>query len=55
MHWFRLVLYTHCTLQLFDLVDLHLREALFPKEIAEHYPLLVQHHEVCGEPSCGIN
>ena len=38
-------------LQLFDLVDLHLREALFPNEMKEMFPLLVQHHDfIAGQP-----
>jgi hypothetical protein len=32
-------------MQLFDIVDLHLREALCPDEMRAHYPLLCQHHE----------
>lgn len=32
-------------MQLFDLVDLHLREALFPVEMHKYYPLLCEHYE----------
>lgn len=31
--------------QLFDLVDLHLRDQLFPSEMRRDHPLLVAHHE----------
>lgn len=38
-------------LQLFDIVDLHLREQLFPSEVREKFPLLTAHHDrVAGEP-----
>lgn len=32
-------------IQLFDLVDLHLRAALYPTDMQRHYPLLVAHHQ----------
>jgi hypothetical protein len=31
--------------QLFDLVDLHLREVLCPAEMHKYYPLLCNHYE----------
>eukprot|EP00051_Salpingoeca_urceolata_P009027 m.110769 g.110769 ORF g.110769 m.110769 type:complete len:223 (+) comp16076_c0_seq3:140-808(+) len=32
-------------LQLFDLVDLHLRDALFPTQMRETFPKLAEHHD----------
>lgn len=36
---------TIADIQLFDIVDLHLREALFPSQLKTHYPALVAHHD----------
>lgn len=33
------------SVQVFDIVDLHLREALFPEKMKELYPLLCGLHE----------
>ena len=36
---------TIADIHLFDIVDLHLREQLFPQEVKDKFPLLVAHHD----------
>ena len=40
-----LCLFIRLLMQLFELVDLHLRDALFPEEMKELFPLLCAHYE----------
>jgi glutathione S-transferase len=40
---------TIADLHLFDLMDLHLREALFPTEMKANFPVLVEHHRRIGQ------
>lgn len=35
---------TIADIQLFDVIDIHLRDALFPEELKKEYPLLVAYH-----------